>query len=1204
MTTTRTSSSAPRSSAYHVFLSFRGEDNRRTFVDHLYTALANAGFRTFRDDYGMERGESIKLELHRAIEDSRVSIVVFSRNYASSSWCLDELVMILEKRRREDSSHVVLPVFYHVDPSEVRKQTGDYAEALARHEERFEGEANEWKEKLKGWKEALEEAANLTGMVLQNQADGHESKFIQKIVKVVEDKLRRTVLNVSPYPIGLHSRAKRIHLWLQDEGSDVGIVAICGMGGIGKTTIAKFVYNLNFSNFEGSSFLADIREVSRQQNGLIRLQRQLLSDIVKGRKEKINNIDEGIVKIKEAVGSKRVLVILDDVDKREQLHALLGMLDWLSLGSKMIITSRHEGLLKTHECCKVRRVELLDLNESLELFSWHAFGQNHPSDDYLVESQMAVKYCRGLPLAIKTLSSSLSGKSRDVWKSHLQKLKEIPDSEILEKLKLSYDSLQDDHDKDLFLDIACFFVGMDKDSTVTILDGCDYYTLVGIENLIDRTLLTIDMHNKLVMHQLIQEMGREIVRQESPKVLGERSRLWNHKDSFHVLREKIGTKKITGLVLDMHFLKEDKSLGNSFGHLKESNSNKHKSYHFEIFSGLLKGSANKNWNEEVLEVDAFAGMSNLQLLQISDVQLHGNCKNFPKGLRWLYWSHCPLQSTPNDFPFDKLVALQMPYSSLKNVFNGTKCPVGLKILDLSHSHNLFATPDLSMLPNLERLVLENCTGLVEINESIGLLQRLIFLNLRNCQKLKKLPKTICGLKSMATLDISGCINIEELPTELGNMDSLTVLLADGTEINHYSITLEVKTWNFFVLTWPLSVRRVPKILWVSFPQSLVYLSIAKCNLFDDTFPREFGNLSSLQILNLSMNPICSLPNCVKDLRSLRVLWLKSCPSLRSLELWKNIKILHTSGSKSLEKITFGSVRRTSSVNYCRCTSLFEIEGRFKLEPLERVDAELINNLGLFDFEAMDKPPVLLLRWRSTMRTVRHLGIYEPHTFYTHLRGSNVPVKFILKNVGSSISFTVPSDVNFKIQGMSMCFVYAHSRPRAPFSWSTDPFPHIIINNATRHLKWSFCPSFFAIPGADEDFLWLSYWKFEDLLEGGDELNISIFTSQDFHVKEVGVHLVYEESQVKKSTQCASLEVAQQIHPYGKVVPGCCNGSCLKCKNYPVPAKPGSTRVIRLGIHPKKCLDCPGGGYLVRHHSRRITPFEPLDVVCKKLIHKK
>ncbi|XP_052209765.1 disease resistance protein RPV1-like [Diospyros lotus] len=161
-TTTRakepaSSSFASRTSgSYDVFLSFRGEDTRWTFADHLYTALRNAGFRTFRDDDEIQRGENINVELQRAIEESRVSIVVLSRNYASSTWCLDELEMILGRRRRRDSGHVVLPVFYGVDSSEVRKQKGVYAEAFARHEERFkfdvgEGEAAKgWKEKLKG----------------------------------------------------------------------------------------------------------------------------------------------------------------------------------------------------------------------------------------------------------------------------------------------------------------------------------------------------------------------------------------------------------------------------------------------------------------------------------------------------------------------------------------------------------------------------------------------------------------------------------------------------------------------------------------------------------------------------------------------------------------------------------------------------------------------------------------------------------------------------------------------------------------------------------------------------------------------------------------------------------------------------------------------------------------------------------------------
>ncbi|XP_028105816.1 TMV resistance protein N-like [Camellia sinensis] len=196
--------------SYDVFLSFRGEDTRKTFTDHLYTALVHAGFRTFRDDDGIERGENIKFELNKAIQESKISIVVFSKDYASSSWCLDELVMILERRRTV--GHVVLPVFYHVDPSHVRKQKKSFKEAFTRHEERFHAEASErkveWMGKVKEWKAALREAADLAGMNLQNQTDGLESKFIQKIVKVVGDKLSRTTLAIAPHLIGIYSRAK------------------------------------------------------------------------------------------------------------------------------------------------------------------------------------------------------------------------------------------------------------------------------------------------------------------------------------------------------------------------------------------------------------------------------------------------------------------------------------------------------------------------------------------------------------------------------------------------------------------------------------------------------------------------------------------------------------------------------------------------------------------------------------------------------------------------------------------------------------------------------------------------------------------------------------------------------------------------------------------------------------------------------------
>ncbi|KAK8307405.1 hypothetical protein V6Z12_D03G193400 [Gossypium hirsutum] len=149
---------------YHVFLSFRGEDTRRSFTDHLYTALVHLGIQTFRDDEEIERGNNIKDEIEKAIlHHSKISIVVFSKNYAASTWCLNELVMILEHKK--SSKHIVLPVFYYVDPSQVKNQTGSYAEAFTQHEQNFESETN----MVQRWRNALKEVADIGGMVLQDR---------------------------------------------------------------------------------------------------------------------------------------------------------------------------------------------------------------------------------------------------------------------------------------------------------------------------------------------------------------------------------------------------------------------------------------------------------------------------------------------------------------------------------------------------------------------------------------------------------------------------------------------------------------------------------------------------------------------------------------------------------------------------------------------------------------------------------------------------------------------------------------------------------------------------------------------------------------------------------------------------------------------------------------------------------------------------
>ena len=136
---------------FDVFLSFRGEDTRRGFVSHLHKALTQQGIQTFIDD-NLHRGENISEELLKTIENSSASIIVFSKNYASSSWCLDELAKIMECSKK------VLPVFYQVDPSEVRKQRGDFGKVLTKLEKKIKD-----KTKVQTWRDALNKAANISG---------------------------------------------------------------------------------------------------------------------------------------------------------------------------------------------------------------------------------------------------------------------------------------------------------------------------------------------------------------------------------------------------------------------------------------------------------------------------------------------------------------------------------------------------------------------------------------------------------------------------------------------------------------------------------------------------------------------------------------------------------------------------------------------------------------------------------------------------------------------------------------------------------------------------------------------------------------------------------------------------------------------------------------------------------------------------------
>lgn len=233
------------------------------------------------------------------------------------------------------------------------------------------------------------------------------------------------------------------------------MVGIWGMGGIGKTTLAKAAFNQFGRSFEGSCLLADVWVRAANPGGLVSLQELLLSETLNRSKMKdVGFVDRGTIMIKEKLQHRKLLVIIDDVDKVEQLEALARSHGWFGPGSRIDITTRDEQLLKP--CVDdIYVAEEMDEEEALELFIWHAFKGCHVNEEYVELSRRVVSYCRGLPLPLKVLVSSLATQSKEVWESQLDKLNTIPPEDVVNKVRISYKGL-DNKDKDIFLDISCF----------------------------------------------------------------------------------------------------------------------------------------------------------------------------------------------------------------------------------------------------------------------------------------------------------------------------------------------------------------------------------------------------------------------------------------------------------------------------------------------------------------------------------------------------------------------------------------------------------------------------------------------------------------------------------------------------------------------------------------------------------------------------
>ncbi|KAJ0804586.1 putative TIR domain, P-loop containing nucleoside triphosphate hydrolase [Helianthus annuus] len=892
-----------------VFLSFRGDDTRKTFVDHLYSALVDRNISTYKDDETLPQGEPIGPSLIKAIEGSRIAVIIFSENYANSSWCLDELVHIM--KCKDEGELVVLPLFYGVDPSEVKKQKRKYEEAFNKHEV-------ENNSKVELWRKALVDAGEISGWELKNIANGHESKAIKEIADTISDKLLSITPDVNEDLVGIRARLQELEAHLDIGSGGVRMVGIWGVGGSGKTTLAFSLYMKISSRFQSHCVVDNIREEARK-HGLNTLQEKILARISKTQVG-VQSVDVGKHMIRSRSSRSNVLILLDDVDDIKQLEALAGSHKWFGSGSRIIITTRDEHVLVTHKVDQVCPVTLLSHEEALQLFNKHAYNKNNHVNNYDTLSSHMVSYAAGLPLALKVLGSFLYDKDEKEWVSSLARLKDIPDMEIMEKLKISYDGLKP-VEKELFLDIACFFrQTLFLGHAMEIFEACGYHPDIGIKVLRQKALITMD-DDFLDMHDLVQELGYYIVKGDHPNDPETHSRFLE--DTMYLAGATVENHKIEAMQLYPCWYGDGAS-----------------SHVYKIVSNMKK----LRW---------------LRVFQ--NFEDHAEGPSFLSNeLRYISWKHYPRSPFPDCFQPMKLVHLKLTHSLQNELWMGYKHLPHLKVLQLDNMKNLHRTPDFDGLPCLQKLELTNCDKLTEIHRSLGNHASLEQISVSKCDELRIIP-TIVQMRKLKTLEIERCHKSLEFPEIKSYMESLVKLSLQGMGIDSLLSSIGERCGNLIslrlILCYHLKIVEVnfdgliylkifalhkleymqmpicnstPLRHWYgnqlsswlqpSWTLSLQKLDLSNCNLTDGVIPNDICELSNLRELNLSHNYFTRFQFSLSQLTQLKVLNLSWCESLVEFpELPSRLAILRADACWELEAI--GDLKN-------KCTRLCQVSLMF------------------------------------------------------------------------------------------------------------------------------------------------------------------------------------------------------------------------------------------------------------------------------------